>query len=141
MALTSKNFLLGMFLLGLSNVNSYDIKHEYSVDGVGYDENDNKTHTFPSLRFSSALDTNFYIFKYTHDGDGLYPDSFTNLLSKCLNGCHINDYCNGVYYEVVDNNSTDFCVGLSYTGKLTQIFGKSYSIKLGFTLLKIHLIQ
>jgi hypothetical protein len=119
----------------------YLIEHNYSVVATGIGPNDGDLKDLNSLRFSSAFDTNFRIFKY-FDGDWIYDDAYMrsvgdlntsilrdlDLMSYCVYKCDYYDHCNGFFYNYNDGVKKSTCIGLSYLGKFAWTQTRSVSI-------------
>ena len=119
----------------------YLIEHNYSVVATGIGPNDGDLKDLNSLRFSSAFDTNFRIFKY-FDGDWIYDDAYMesvgelntsvlrdlDLMSYCVYKCDYYDHCNGFFYNYNDGVKKATCIGLSYLGKFAWTQTRSVSI-------------
>ena len=119
----------------------YLIEHNYSVVATGIGPNDGDLKDLNSLRFSSAFDSNFRIFKY-FNGDWIYDDAYMesigelntsilrelDLMSYCVYKCEYYDHCNGFFYNYNDGIKKSTCIGLSYLGKFAWTHTKSVSI-------------
>ena len=106
---------------------SYDSVHHFSISGVGYGTNTSNTR---SLRFSTAFDNNFQLFKISDVTDTNFyflSDIHSNILSTCLRRCYASDNCKGLFYYFIPNN-TIYCKGLSYLGVLIGTETYSFSI-------------
>ena len=119
----------------------YLIEHNYSVVASGIGPNDGDLKDLNSLRFSSAFDSNFRIFKY-FNGDWIYDDAYMSsvgelntsilreldLMSYCIYKCDYYDHCNGFFYNYNDGVKKSTCIGLSYLGKFAWTQTRSVSI-------------
>lgn len=98
----------------------YEVNTHYKLTSAG--QGPNYQGPRKSLRFSTAFDNNFRIFK-----NKFVDHTNTNIsfYRSCLELCDSYDHCNGVFYNYGDKTN---CIGLSYLGKLSLTQTRSFSL-------------
>lgn len=106
----------------INNENNYpyEVNTHYKLSAVGFGPNYEGPRE--SLRFSTAFDTNFRIFKNMFIDHTNVNVSF---YKSCVDLCDSYDHCNGIFYNYGDNTN---CIGLSYLGKLSLTQTRSFSL-------------
>ena len=107
----------------------YVVNTHYKLSAYGYGPN--YLGSRDSLRFSTAFDKNFRIYKNFFND---HNDANSSFYESCIELCDSYDHCNGIFYNLGDNSH---CIGLSYLGKLSETETRSFSL----TKVRIHKIH
>ena len=98
----------------------YEVNTHYKLTAAGF----GPSYEGPgeSLRFSTAFDKNFHIFKNNFVD---HTNTNVSFYRSCLDLCDSYDHCNGLFYNYGDQTN---CIGLSYLGKLSLTQTRSISL-------------